>query len=280
MQEVEEPYKIFLENLMKDLPVALKHDFLAKSQSQFLTSTKNNLDYKECVVCLDFSENYTCRVQNSVQSEYWNTTQATIHPYVIYHKKNGVVAHTNFVIISEELEHDSSAVNLFNSKLISFMKNRFGQQNIKKIHYFSDGAGSQYKNKYNFVNLLHHKKDFKIDAEWNFFASAHGKGACDGIGGVVKRNAYRSSLQNRHQEKITGAKSLFEWAKTYFKSIHFDFCTKLEHEIHCKKLKNRYSKAKTIQNTRQFHRFVPNEKQEMECKYFSADNKSVVVLVK
>ncbi|KAJ8943495.1 hypothetical protein NQ318_016275 [Aromia moschata] len=33
------------------------------------------------------------------------------------------------------------------------------------------------------LNLLYHEEDFGIKAEWNFFATAHGKGACDGIGG-------------------------------------------------------------------------------------------------
>ena len=51
------------------------------------------------------------------------------------------------------------------------------------------------------MNLLNHKKDFVIEAEWQFFATSHGKGACDGIGGCVKRNAYRASLQNRNSKK-------------------------------------------------------------------------------
>ena len=50
------------------------------------------------------------------------------------------------------------------------------------------------------MNLLNHKKDFGIEAEWHFFAISHGKGACDGIGGCIKRNAYRASLQNRNSK--------------------------------------------------------------------------------
>lgn len=265
--------------MTRDLHVLVKHDFLSKVQAQFLSDTKNNLGDKEYIVCLDFSENYACRLQNSVQSEYWSTKQATIHPYVTYYKKNGELKHKSFVIISEDLEHDSSAVNLFNTKLIFFMVKSFGKRNIKKIHYFSDGAASQYKNKYNFINLLYHKKDFKIDADWNFFASAHGKGACDGIGGVVKRNAYRSTLQNRSEEKITGPLSLFKWAKAYFKSIEFDYCSKEEHKTHAKKLEQRYLTAKTIKNTRQFHQFVPTGKNEIKCKIFGKHDESVTVKI-
>ena len=37
-----------------------------------------------------------------------------------------------------------------------------------------------------FLNLCHHKDDFKVAAEWYFSATSHGKGACDGLGGTVK----------------------------------------------------------------------------------------------
>jgi hypothetical protein len=200
-----------------------------------------------------------------------------IHPYVVYYKKNNVVGHKSFVIISENLEHDSSSVHLFNSKLISYIKQHFGRRNVRKIIYFSDGAGSQYKNKYNFINIFNHKKDFGVEAEWHFFATANGKGACDGIGGVVKRNAYRSSLQNKNPIKITGPKSLYDWAKGYFSSIDFNYCTKQEHETHSVTLKKRYSEAKTLKNTRQFHCFIPKGKNAMECKIFSAHDQSKII---
>ena len=52
--------------------------------------------------------------------------------------------------------------------------------------YFSDGAGSQYKNRKNFVNLCSHQEDFGVSAEWHFYVTSHGKGACDGLGGTLK----------------------------------------------------------------------------------------------
>ena len=84
------------------------------------------------------------------------------------------------------------------------------------------------------MNLLNHKKDFVIEAEWHFFATSHGKGACDGIGGCVKRNAYRASLQNRNSKKITNTTELYKWATEFFNKIYFDFCTVEEFENHKK----------------------------------------------
>ena len=56
----------------------------------------------------------------------------------------------------------------------------------KKVVYFSDRCGGQYKNYKNFMNLCPHKQDFGLDAEWIFFATRLDKSPCDGIGGPVK----------------------------------------------------------------------------------------------
>jgi hypothetical protein len=67
--------------------------------------------------------------------------------------------------------------------------------NLKKVIHFNDGADSQYQNFKKFINLLHHKQDFKLDGEWHFFATSHAKGPFDGIGGTLKRLALRANLQ-------------------------------------------------------------------------------------
>ena len=53
-------------------------------------------------------------------------------------------------------------------------------------------APAQYKN---CKNLCHHFEDFGVRAEWDFFATSHGKSAGDGAGGTLKRLATRASLQ-------------------------------------------------------------------------------------
>ena len=55
---------------------------------------------------------------------------------------------------------------------------------IKKLHYFSDNCGGQYKNFKVMVNLTFHFKDFNRLASWIFFAACHGKSPCDGVGAV------------------------------------------------------------------------------------------------
>jgi hypothetical protein len=68
---------------------------------------------------------------------------------------------------------------------------------VKKVHYWTDGVWSQFKNRYNLTSILYHPIDFGSDATWNFFETAHGKGAVDGVGDAVKRVVWRAILQNR-----------------------------------------------------------------------------------
>ena len=83
---------------------------------------------------------------------------------------------------------------------------------LPKIHYLSDGSCAQYKNYKNFANLIFHVQDFGITAEWNFFATSHGKNLCDGVGGTAKRLATRASLQRPLDNQILTPYQLFEFA--------------------------------------------------------------------
>lgn len=159
--------------------------------------------------------------------------------------------------------------------MIDYLKSRFGRDNVKKIFYFSDGAGSQYKNRFNLSNLANHVIDHNVEAEWNFFATSHGKGACDGVGGTVKRHAKKSSLQSN--DPITSAEKLFNWAKSFFKKISFFYCTSQQHAAHDELREPRFSEAKAIKDTMQFHFFsATRTTDKLECKLFSNDTNVVI----
>ena len=44
------------------------------------------------------------------------------------------------------------------------------------------------------IAFLHHYHYYALYAEWHFFATSHGKNACDGFGGTIKRMAAYASL--------------------------------------------------------------------------------------
>ena len=76
------------------------------------------------------------------------------------------------------------------------------------------------------INLVYHQDDFGIQAEWHFFATSHGKSACDGIGGTVKREAARASLRATTTGHILTPQQLFEWCSIHITGIKFFYIPK------------------------------------------------------
>ncbi|KAJ8675721.1 hypothetical protein QAD02_011507 [Eretmocerus hayati] len=173
---------------------------------------KINLQPGQFIVCFDFAENYAFVVQNSAQSFHWNNNQATIFTVVIYYVENGELKHKSLAIISDNLAHDTYSVYQYQKIIIEYLRENF--ELVMKIFYVTDEASRHFKNKSNFANLVAHTKDFGVVAEWHFHATAHGKGACDGIGANLKRGAKQASSQCSSQHHILTPQSLFEWAKS------------------------------------------------------------------
>ena len=142
----------------------LEHDFIATSQSDYIKTRRHNLREDEAMVIGDFAQNYTTTYQDQVQANHWNGKQVTIHPFAIYVKGKEKVEEESFVVISENTKHGVNAVILFRNKLIEYIKNKY-ENRIKKIIYVSDGAGSQYKNKLNFLSLVLHYETHGIECE-------------------------------------------------------------------------------------------------------------------
>ena len=191
----------FIAKIVDDVYEVCPHHFIAKAQANHLKMARENVSENELIILLDFAENYSFVVQDAVQQGFhWENSQATLHPFVTYFRSsNGDLKHTSICVISNCLKHDQTALHCFLTKVITFTKQKVN--NIKFIHYYSDGAPSQYKNYKGLVNLCHHRLGCGIDALWNFFPTSHGKSACDGIGGTVKRLATNASLMAT--EKIT-----------------------------------------------------------------------------
>ena len=156
----------------------------------------------------DFSENYSYVVQDAAQGFHWNNSQCTIHPFVAYYRSSDGVQHQSYCFISNDTKHSAAMVYTFLNHIIADLKSK--HKRLNKIHYFSDGSSAQYKNRFNLINLCHHLGVFDIEAEWNFFATSHGKNACDGIGGTVKRYLTKASLMRTVDHQILSPKAVFD----------------------------------------------------------------------
>ena len=61
---------------------------------------------------------------------------------------------------------------------------------IKLINIFSDGARSQFKQKFTLSNLSLCESVLNIKFTWHFFATSHGKGVVVGLRGSIKRSVW------------------------------------------------------------------------------------------
>ena len=73
----------FIELLVYNVDNLTTHSFIAKSQAQYLKKRKEDLNESECIILLDFAENYHYVVQDEIQGYHWNKDQCTLHPVVI-----------------------------------------------------------------------------------------------------------------------------------------------------------------------------------------------------
>ena len=164
-------------------------------------------------------------------------------------------------------------------KLLEFLT--VSIKNLRKVYYFTDGASSQYKNRKNFVNLAFHMWDSNLEAEWHFFATSHGKGPCDGLGGPIKREAVRASLQRPLEGQIQTAFQLYEWAKEAIPSIQFQYVDKGEYEAEEHLLQKRLEAAVTIVGTHSFYSYSPliDKTSVLEVKPYSYCPKSTTVKI-
>lgn len=206
VEDVTEFISYFCEKIEKSLP----HAFISTQQSAYFKALKARLQDGEIIVNFDFAENYAFVVQNAPPGYHWNNNQATVFVTYIYYKDGDEVKGKGFVVISDSLNHDTVAVFTYQKLLIEYLKSNF---TVNKIYYFSDGAPQQFKNYKNVLNIYYHHSNFGIEADWHYFPTAHGKGACDGVGGSVKRTAAKASLQLPPNKQILTAVSLYDWLK-------------------------------------------------------------------
>lgn len=268
------PVDEFVEEFCKQLRDLKKHDFVAKQQSSFFSEKKSLLQENEIVITCDFAENYSFVLQDEAQGFHWNNSMATVHPFVVYFKevnpKTGQpeLVHRSFVFISDCLTHNTVLVHAFQRKLLPYLRNYV--PNLKKLYYFSDGSAAQYKNRKNFLNLCHHKEDFDgLEAEWHFYATSHGKGVCDGVGGTVKRLAAKASLQNPIENQILTPLQLFQWSEKNLPSIKFFYVTNEDFVSEEKVLKSRFEEAVAVSGTQKYHAFIPLETSRVKTKFYS-----------
>lgn len=278
----------FVDRLRALISKYIVHDYKCKQQSSYIKELKKTLQPNTEILCqLDFAQNFTCKVQNSIQSFYWNEPQVTIHPFVVHYreKPNEKLKTMNIIVVSEVKSHDSTCVHGFIEKLQEKLKTKL--PNLQKVTYLSDGSGEQYKNKYNIKNLLMHEADFEIEGAWVFFVTSHGKSLCDSSGGTIKSMAKDFNVRNKDGNPIKDARSFFDWAtsqqtRSQLKADwEFLYYSEEDYAKTKEKLETteRYKDLQTIPGTQSYHFFTPIDENHVKAKLHAkmTDNEAKIL---
>lgn len=223
----------------------------------------------------DFAENYAYAVQDASQGFHFNNDQATVFPVMYYYREGEEVKHQSSIFISDSRKHDTASVYTVQTQLIPMIKKKIPR--LKKIFYFTDGAKQHFKNKYSMINLLKHKEDFSLEAEWHFSATAHGKCVCDGLGATFKKEAYKASLKADPTKPILNLKSLHTWAVKFFKEMKIFAYTKVEHDLYKEYLSERFKAAIQVPEISKNHSFTILENNKLKIKKISSSNTAKII---
>ena len=117
----------FIEMLITSLEELKPHSFISREQARYLNELKENLAESSVILLGDFAENYSFVVQDDVQSFHWNNMQCSLHPVVIYYRKDDALHHLSYTVISDDTTHDVNFVYKVIQVIISDIKPRIKQ---------------------------------------------------------------------------------------------------------------------------------------------------------
>ena len=167
-----------------------KREQAAAYQSEREAAASEGKDTSHALIQVDFAENYTCVAQDEIQSAHWKQHQVSLFTAAVWHSGD---IHS-YVIASDNIVHSKETVIAYVDRLLDVLPS-----NIKSTSFWSDGPSSQFKNRFHIASIIRLQNHHDIEITWNYFATSHGKGPVDGIGGSVKRHVW-SQVSSRKQQ--------------------------------------------------------------------------------
>jgi hypothetical protein len=200
----------FIEKFLDECCDMRQHIYRVNTQFTELDHLKKNLQpFTEATCQLDYSENFPCVYQDEPSAAFYDRRQVTLMPMVIHFKdQDSNLRHKSFVGITSERTHSAPTTFAFLRQLLPKVKELL--PSLHRINYISDSPVSQFRNK-SIVNIIaKHEEYFNgVDATWSFLECGHGKGACDGVGGSLKKSA---EISVKAGDVISSAEDFFDWA--------------------------------------------------------------------
>ena len=159
--------KQLVSEFQQELNLFKKHFYNIFHQYKEFKKCIENLQHDEIAILCDFSENYTCKLSEQVQSAHFGSSQNqfSLHTGVIYTRDTQPIS---FCTISPSTAHDPGAIWAHLNPIIDYAKSICPV--LRVIHIFSDGPTTQYRQKKNFFLLSKMICESVFEySTWNFF---------------------------------------------------------------------------------------------------------------
>lgn len=181
-----------IEKIVDDLASFQEHVRIKRVQEAAFERDKSSAR----LIQIDFAMAYQCEYQNEVQSALWSRQSVNLLTVAVFYKGET----KSIVICSDTKEKDKNAIFAFLLHVFDNCIDNIEDESIQEIIY-SDGPSSEFKNKFmvKFVHIISQK--YKKDFQWKYFATSHGKGVVDGIGGRIK-SIVRQAVMSKRAESV------------------------------------------------------------------------------
>jgi len=224
VQKETPPSELFLyfQELLEAYPL---HSFMARWQREQLDNLVDNLPLGHVVCIHDYSEGYSCRQQDEIQSEYFDVAKASLHVTILYRhaiqavdgedstEEEPLIIKEHLFVISDDQTQDQHSVHKVQMIIKSYLNDDIGY-NVVKLHEFTDGCAAQYKSRHCIGDISCSLADFGFHVQRNFFETSHAKGEQDAAGSHVKQKVSQAVL--RRTATINSAQSMHEYLTTSF----------------------------------------------------------------
>ena len=137
------------EDLKAQLAPFERHVCNVRRQFQELRHLTDCIPAGEVIIHEDFADNFQLKHQNEIMAAQWSNESVTQSLQLLHNSETQKRELSSMPLLlskSDEMSHDKSTIYTFNSAIIDFLKK---VTTITKVHYWSDGPSSEFKNKYN-----------------------------------------------------------------------------------------------------------------------------------
>ena len=249
VEKYESLYSV-MEKMLGDWIYFRFHRLVKVKQDERFNQLHVMTDPQSVLFQFDFSENAEVIEQDEAQSAHWWHLQVSLFTACAWvnQEKNC------FAVVSDYKNHDKYISIMCVIKILFHVMSKYPE--LKEVHLFSDGAAQTFKQCY-FLTAVTHLTTFlqmsedQISITYDLFATAHGKGAVDGIGGTVKRQV-RSEIMSR-KEIVSNARDYATVAEKVCPNVKIIYISKEEVENSKNVFNEIFENAKTLPGTRKVH---------------------------